>query len=410
MPLRPPAGFIRIGYNPLKVPDAPTIGTATAGNTEVSVSFTAPTNVGGSAITLYGAVAKNSSDNTTVSATGASSPVTVTGLTNGVTYTAAVWAINSFGPGPFSSFTGSFSPSNPIGLFAGGTGSSPEYNVIDKVTISTLGNATDFGDLSIARAYLCAFSSSTRAVFAGGKLQTGSFTVYNVIEYCTFATSGNTSDFGDLLNNYEASVGFSNSTRGIVADGYENTTSSNVIQYVTIATTGNATDFGDLITVGSGQASGLASPTRGVYAGGIVSGSFTNIIQYVTIATTGNATDFGDLLTGTGRMAGMSSSTRGVFAGGVDSSLASINVIQYITIATTGNSVDFGDLTTIWSRASGTSSSTRGLIGGGYKNSSTTNVIEYVTIATTGNSADFGDLTVARSDLSACSSGHGGLA
>jgi len=26
MPLRPPAGFIRPGYDPLKVPDAPTIG------------------------------------------------------------------------------------------------------------------------------------------------------------------------------------------------------------------------------------------------------------------------------------------------------------------------------------------------------------------------------------------------
>lgn len=296
----------------------------------------------------------------------------------------------------------------PVGLFAGGTGALPEYNVIDKVTITTLGNATDFGDLSIARAYLCAFSSSTRAVFAGGKLQSGAFTVYNVIEYCTFSTSGNTSDFGDLLNNYDAPVGFSNQTRGIAAGGYQNTTSSNVIQYVTIATTGNALDFGDLLTVSSGQATGLASSTRGVYAGGIVSGSFANIIEYVTIATTGNATDFGDLLTGTGRLAGFSSSTRGVFAGGTTGS-GDINVLQYITIATTGNTVDFGDLTTVWSRASGTSSPTRGLVGGGYKNSSTTNVIEYVTIATTGNSIDFGDLTVARQDLSACSNAHGGL-
>lgn len=32
MPLRPPAGFIRPGYDPLKVPDAPTIGTATGGD------------------------------------------------------------------------------------------------------------------------------------------------------------------------------------------------------------------------------------------------------------------------------------------------------------------------------------------------------------------------------------------
>ena len=63
------------------------------------------------------------------------------------------------------------------------------------------------------------------------------------------------------------------------------------MDYVTIATTGNATDFGNLLAAKSSIA-GLASETRGVFSGG----SSSNVIQYITIATPGNATDFGDLL------------------------------------------------------------------------------------------------------------------
>ena len=52
----PKGGFITAFYDPLQVPNAPTIGTATGGDAEASVAFTAPSNVGGSAITSYTAV------------------------------------------------------------------------------------------------------------------------------------------------------------------------------------------------------------------------------------------------------------------------------------------------------------------------------------------------------------------
>ena len=73
----------------------------------------------------------------------------------------------------------------------------------------------------------------------------------------------------------------------------------NEIDYITIATTGNATDFGDLIANTNAITAGCASATRGVFGGGFT-GSYSNVIQYVTIATTGNATDFGDLAVGRG--------------------------------------------------------------------------------------------------------------
>ena len=141
MPLRPPAGFISAFYDPLEVPDAPTIGTATAGDATASVPFTAPADVGGSAITLYGAV----STPDRVTATAASSPISVTGLTNDTAYTFAVWAINSYGPSPFSASSNSVTPVAIIGLFAGGE---TYTNVIQYITISTTGNSIDFGDLT----------------------------------------------------------------------------------------------------------------------------------------------------------------------------------------------------------------------------------------------------------------------
>lgn len=91
-------GVLGVGFNPLQAPNAPTIGAATAGNTTVSVAFTAPANVGGSAISTY--AVRVSPGN--VSATGSSSPISVTGLTNDTTYTFSVAALNSYGPSPYS--------------------------------------------------------------------------------------------------------------------------------------------------------------------------------------------------------------------------------------------------------------------------------------------------------------------
>lgn len=80
--------------NPM-VPAAPTIGTATGGNAQASVTFTPPAFNGGSAITGY-TVTANPGGN---SATGAASPLVVTGLTNGQTYTFTVQANNALGSG-----------------------------------------------------------------------------------------------------------------------------------------------------------------------------------------------------------------------------------------------------------------------------------------------------------------------
>lgn len=404
MSRRYPSGFIRPGYDPLEVPNAPTIGTATGGDTQASVAFTAPADVGGSAITAYYAV----SNPDQVTATSASSPVTVTGLTNDTPYTFTVWALNSYGPSPYSVASGSVTPSAPRGVFAGGnTGS--RSNVMDYVEIASTGNATDFGDLVAATSSgLAGCSSTTRGLFGGGATASASVGS-NVIDYITIASTGNSTDFGDLTASRRYTSACSSSTRGVWCSGEFAGTASNVIDYVTIASAGNATDFGDATVNTIYQLAGCGSPTRGVFGGGtdVEAGTAVNIIQYITIASTGNASDFGDLVVAKGLLGACSSSTRAVFGGGSGTSPLSMS---YITIATTGNSTNFGDLSyggPTPNRQTATSSETRGLFAGG---SGPTNVINYITIANTGNSTDFGDLTVARQELGSCSSAHGGLA
>lgn len=76
------------------------------GNGQATVTFTAPANDGGSAITSY-MVTSNPED---ITATGTASPITVTGLTNGTSYTFAVTATNSVGTGPASAASNSVIP------------------------------------------------------------------------------------------------------------------------------------------------------------------------------------------------------------------------------------------------------------------------------------------------------------
>ena len=252
-------GFI--GQDGLNAPDSPTGVSGTGGNTQVDVSFTAPTDVGGSAITGYRVTDSTGSHG----ASGSSSPITVTGLTNDTSYTFNVWAINAFGYSAPSDSTGSVTPSFQRAVIAGGWNGS-ENNVIDYVSITSTGNATDFGDLVITRRnYGGGIGSTTRGVFTGG---------YNPsvgpdaasMDYITFATTGNAADFGDLsVAGQSLSSTSGGNTRSIFTGRKPDNSSdgNNVIDYVTIASTGNATDFGDL-TVARSQNAATSNSHGGV--------------------------------------------------------------------------------------------------------------------------------------------------
>ena len=82
------------------------------------------------------------------------------------------------------------------GLFQGGGTSSPTGDTIDYITISTAGNAVDFGDTTDTQYEGGATSSRTRGVIALG--YTNPATV-DTIEYVTMSSTGNTIDFGNLV-------------------------------------------------------------------------------------------------------------------------------------------------------------------------------------------------------------------
>jgi len=139
------------------------------------------------------------------------------------------------------------------GIIAGGAQGATVTNLtadIQFVTLATGGDSQRFGELRRLRYRLPGASNSTRGLTFGGRYpgQTG----IDEIDFITIATEGNAQDFGDLRVALHESGALASSTRGINFGGESAPNSGSLfktIEYVTIATTGNATDFGDLLAV-----------------------------------------------------------------------------------------------------------------------------------------------------------------
>jgi hypothetical protein len=298
-------GILGVGFNPLRAPNAPTIGTATAGgNNCASVAFTAPACVGGSAITSYTA----RSNPTGFGGAAASSPVTVTGLTNGSSYTFGAFALNSYGPSPISAFSNSITAvqDGTLAIFALGSSTNSGVGVSttrNKYTYS--GNVVGAATAATTATYQgSAAGTGTVGIFALGSIGPSSLTTRNKYTYS-----------GDVVSAGGAATAASsrgsaagNSTVGIFALG----------SAPTLVTTRNKYTYsGDVVSAG-GAATVAGSCARGAAAGNstvgifVIAGFPTTNNKYTysgDVVSAGAASTFNS---GDGSAAG--NSTVGIFA------------------------------------------------------------------------------------------------
>ena len=176
------------------------------------------------------------------------------------------------------------------GIVSGGLIPGSPYqasNTIDYVTIAHTGDFKDFGDLVVTMGggtNTC--NSQTRAIHIGGSSGAQpSISSTNTMNYITMSTLGNAADFGDCATANNRG-GASNSVRAVFGE-------SGAASFITIATLGNAQDFADSIGDRAYQTA-CASPTRVVWGGGETSPPEVTM-DYVQIMSAGNSIDFGDL-------------------------------------------------------------------------------------------------------------------
>jgi hypothetical protein len=337
------------------------------------------------------------------------------------------WEKTSLG-GDLYSWEVIFEARGDTGVFAGGFIANPTAtitNTIECVSISTISNATDFGDMT-AKTYQGRATSNglgDRAVIHTGYL--ADYIVSNTINYITITSPSNASIFGSLTQSRTGGGACSNRTndRGVFCCGWNGSITSNVMDYITMSTTGGASDFGDITEPfsdhwlnGGQDGTSNGENNRGIFVG-IITGNYPDpppwhpgTIRYITINSLGNSINFGWLAIGAayGSQAICSNGTRNrACLSCISKPFSATNAVEYITINSASNSLDFGDLLAImYGACAGTSncSGQRGVYFGGTGGDEySINTISYITISTLGDAADFGDLTTGRDSVKGAS-------
>ena len=168
-------------------------------------------------------------------------------------------------------------------------------NSYEKYAFASDGNGTDAGDMTATKTSLAdgVAASTTHGYFTGGQIvPPAAYT--NVIEKFPFASDGNASDVGDLTVARAHHTKSSSDTSGYSAGGMT-PPYSDVIDKFPFSTDANATDVGDL-TQARRYVSGSMSTSHGYRHGG--NAPNTDTIDKYSFTADGNATDVGNL-TGT---------------------------------------------------------------------------------------------------------------
>jgi len=177
-----------------------------------------------------------------------------------------------------SNYSNTLFPVVPIEYFTTATGGSVGSFGSMSGTYGSAGSGACFNNTRILA------SSGNKGQFGGGD------TPVSTINYITTATTGNSQFFGNNSrgNMYASGLGTAASdTKGLFAgNGLPDGAASNIDQ-VTIATTGNTTNFGNLTTACGGRAGGASNTITGLIFTG------NSSVDKITIASNSNATSWG---------------------------------------------------------------------------------------------------------------------
>ncbi len=286
---------------PAGVPGAPTGVSAVAGNAQATVSFTPPASDGGSPIISYtvtpyiGAAAQSTT-------TGASSPITVPGLTNGTTYTFRVAATNGVGTGPASAASNAVTPATLPGAPTGVTAAAGN----GQATVSFTPPASDGGSAITGYAvtpYIGAAAQPT-TTGAGSPITVPGLTNGTTYTITVAATNGVGTGPASAASNAVTPAGVPGVPTGVTAaagnaqatvsftppaaDGGSPITSYTVTPYIGAAAQPTATGAGSPITV-PGLTNGTTYTFTVAATNGVGTGPASGASNTVTPATTPGA-------------------------------------------------------------------------------------------------------------------------
>lgn len=161
----PASGTVAVTPVAPTAPGAPTGVTVTPGDASLSVAFTAPASNGGATITAYNASCTSSDGGAPGTGTNTVSPITVSGLTNGKTYTCTVTATNSVGTGAASAASGTAVPVAGCGVAPVGT------TVVTWSGYSNPGNTVESGTIATGASKAYRFTANSTLYPIGNQIQ-----------------------------------------------------------------------------------------------------------------------------------------------------------------------------------------------------------------------------------------------
>lgn len=259
---------------------------------------------------------------------------------------------------PYNKSAAAGQSSSVHGYHSGGVGNQPAFTPtivsqsILKFPFATESNISTVGGLSVYRYRLDGHSSVTHGYSSGGFLNFIPAPTSSIIDKFPFATDTNATNVGNLTVAKMNGGTQSSITHGYYSGGFLNpTTYSLVIERFPFATDTNATNVGNLTGTARYGVMGQSSPEHGYSSGGARFDPFgaiaVNVIDRFPFAvSTTNATNVGTLTVARYIGSGHSSITHGYSSGGnITSEQAFIDRFPFaVTLA---NAVTVGNLSAI---------------------------------------------------------------